>query len=100
MPQSYADIPANQTKLPSGRDLDFAFDFHRDVEGKLGHSDRASRVRTLLASEDLDDELRESVDDRGLAIESRSGIDHAEDARPGGDAIEVAQLALEASEDR
>ena len=44
----------------------------------------------------LDDQVGKAVDDGGLLPESRRGIDHAEDAQPRGDPIQVAQLALQA----
>ena len=42
--------------------------------------------------------LREAVYDVGLAVESGGGIDHAEDAGPAGDAVEVAKRAPQAAE--
>src|SRR4030095_2567069 len=80
--------------------LDLALDLDRNSEGQLGHSYCASRVRAALRTARVDDQVREAVDDGGLAIEARSGIDHAEDPRPRCDAVQRAELALQAAQDR
>jgi hypothetical protein len=38
------------------------------------------------------------MDDAGLLLESGSGIHHAENSNPGGDAVEIAESALAAED--
>jgi hypothetical protein len=53
-----------------------------------------------VRTEHREDQVGEAVDHRGMPIESRRTVHHAEDAHPARDAIEVAELALQAAEDR
>ena len=79
--------------------LDFAFDLDGNVERKLGQSDGTARVRSNAGSEHTQDQICEPVDDCGLTIESRRGVDHAEYPVPARDALQVAELALETAQD-
>src|SRR6185312_12697872 len=80
-------------------ELDFAFNLHRDIEGKLGKAHGTATVGTHLRAVELQDEVGESVDDIRLLVEAGRRIDHAEHARPGRYAVKVAKRTLEAAED-
>lgn len=79
---------------------DYTGDLHRNVEWQLREAHRAARVRSDLRAEDIDDQVGEPIDDTGLPPEPRRGIHHAEDPRPRGDSIEIAELTLQASKYR
>jgi hypothetical protein len=57
-------------------------------------------VCALLRAEHFDDEVCETIDDRGLPVEAGRRVDHAEDSRPGSNSIQVTELALQASQYR
>src|SRR5215471_17597887 len=57
-------------------------------------------MQAALGPVQLDDELGKSIDHRGLLPEPWSGIDHTENPKPRRYPIEIAQRALEASENR
>src|SRR5580765_8867627 len=84
----------------SGAELDLGFDLDRNGERQLEQADGTARVGADLGPEEIDDELAEAVDHRRLADEPRRRVHHAEDPRPGGDAVEGAEGALQAGEDR
>ena len=50
-------------------ELNLTLDFDRDVERQFGHSDCTASVSALLRTKHFDDEVGESVDDRGLLVE-------------------------------
>src|SRR5258706_567941 len=83
-----------------GTELDFAFDFHRNIERQLGHADRASGVGADVRAEEFEQQIGEAVDDARLLIESGRRIHHSEHAGPGGDAIQISQRALQTAENR
>ena len=83
-----------------GDKFDLALDFHGDIERKLGKSDSASAVSADLRAEELENEVREPIDDTGLPVEAGRGVDHSEHTPPGGDSVQVAQRAFQAAEDR
>jgi hypothetical protein len=60
----------------------------------------AERACADLGAEQFERQIGEAVDHVGRAIETRRRVHHAEDSRPGGDAVEVAERALQAAEDR
>src|SRR6185312_16283582 len=84
----------------SGIDLDLRLDLDRNAERQFGHADRGTRVTAALRTIELEDEVRKSVDDQGLLIEARSGVHHSEHPEPRGHAVEIAELALQAPENR
>lgn len=79
--------------------FELAFDFNWDVERKLGEPDRTARMGPFLGPEHAQDEIGEAVDDGGLTVEPGRRVDHAKDSTPTGDALEIAQFTLEASQD-
>src|SRR5262249_36644761 len=81
----------------SGLDLHFGLDLHAEAEGKGGNADGGAGMAAPLRAVQLDDEIGETVDHLRLAVELGRGVDHAEDPQPGGDAVEVAQLARDAA---
>src|SRR5262245_18860489 len=80
----------------SGLDLYFGLDLDAEAEGEGGDADGGAGVAASLRAVEFDDEIREAVDHFRLAVELGRRVDHAEDPQPGGDAVEVAQFALEA----
>jgi hypothetical protein len=80
-------------------DADLGLDLDRDPKGQLSQTHGRSGVGAGLSVE-LDDQVREAIDDRWLALEAGRRADHPEDAQPGRDPIEIAELALEAAQDR
>src|SRR5688572_4474431 len=52
-------------------------------------------MRAAFLAEQLDDEVREAVDDSRLLVEVGCAVDHAEHLDPLDDELEVADLALE-----
>src|SRR5262245_4860389 len=57
-------------------------------------------MRAALGPVEVQDQLGEAVDHARLLVEARRGIHHAEDARPRTHAVEIAERALEAAENR
>ena len=53
-----------------------------------------------IGTEHREDQVGEAVDHGWMTVEIRRAVHHAEDAHPPGDTIEVAELALQAAEDR
>ena len=84
----------------SRKQFNFTLELHRDVEGELCHPYRTSSVGALVRAEDLDDEVGEAIDDRGLLVEARGRVDHSENACPRSNSIQVAELTLQAAEYR
>ena len=70
-------------------DLDLALDLDRNVEGKLGESNGASGVSAGFRPVEFENEILEPVHDARLLLKTRSRVDHAKDATPGSDAVEV-----------
>src|SRR5664279_6134969 len=90
-------------QLPIGAswvDRDLRLDLDGNAEGQLGHAHRRACVLSTLRAVQLHDQVGEAIDDRGLLFETGRGIDHSEDPDPRRYPVEVAQLALEAAEDR
>src|SRR5215470_9384500 len=81
-------------------ELDLGLDLDGDVERQRRHADRRARVSAALRPVELEDELAEAVDYPGGLIEARRHVDHAENAEPVGDAVEIAERALQVSENR
>ncbi len=52
------------------KELDFPFDLNWNVEWQLGHTDGASRVRAPRGTVELENQIREAVDDAWLHIET------------------------------
>ncbi|CAH1691408.1 hypothetical protein CHELA1G2_20998 [Hyphomicrobiales bacterium] len=75
------------------------FNLDRHAEGKGTESNRATRVLTLLA-ENLDEQVRCTIDDFRLSFEFWCAVDHAVDAHDTFDTIEVAYLRLQRCEGR
>ena len=80
------------------KERNFTLDLHGNVEGKLGHANRTTRVSSTLLTKDSKYELSEAVYDRGLSIEPRCRVHHAEHSGPTGDALQASEFALEAAE--
>ena len=59
------------------RNLNNRFDLHRHVEGERRHSDSATCMPTAVA-EDLDEQVRATVDDLWVVGKLRHGVYHAE----------------------
>ena len=84
--------------LNSGK-LGFSLDLHRDIERQFSQAHGAAAAGTHIRSVEFQDEVGKSIDDIRLLVEPGRRIDHAEYARPGRHAIEVAQRTFEAGED-
>src|SRR5690348_13997685 len=102
-PSSEIEKPATRTRVmtPStacDHDRSGLPDLHRNAERQFGHADGAARVRAGLLAPQLQDQVGEAVDHRRLPDETRRGVDHAERAYPVRDAIQVAELPLQAAE--
>src|SRR5215831_19363569 len=97
-----AEVPAGGSRFlhASAAERYLGFDFHRYAEGELGHSDGRPRVPAALRPVQLDDQLGEAVDDGGLIPEAGRRVHHAEHAQPSRYAVEIAELALQAAENR
>jgi len=81
----------------AAEDFNLTFDFDRDIEGQLRKTHRTTAVGADLRSKQLEYEIGESVYHARLLVEPRSGVDHAENPRPGGNALEAAERAPKAS---
>ena len=57
-------------------------------------------MTATLRTVELEDQMRESVDDEWLLIEARCGIHHSEHPEPRSHAVEITELALQAPENR
>jgi len=80
------------------KELNFALDLQGNVEGKLGHSNRAARVSSTLLTKDSKYEFCEPIDDHGLSVETGRRVHHAEHSGLTGDALQASQLSLEAAQ--
>src|ERR1700730_4984472 len=92
------DVPSMEGLGVWWKELNFTLDLHGNAEGKLGHADRATCVSSTLPTKGSKYEFREAVDDRGLLVEPRCRVHHAEHSGPTGDAFQASELALEAAQ--
>src|SRR5262249_46108845 len=64
---------------------------------EFGHAHSRANVLAGLWPVELQDQIREAIDDDRLLAESRRRIDHPEYTKPGGHAIQVTELTLKTS---
>jgi hypothetical protein len=74
------------------------FDLHCDVEGQLCETDGAAGV-TSCVTEDIHQQVGAPIDNSGSLIEPRRDIDHPENFHDPGDAVEIAEIGPQGSED-
>lgn len=74
-------------------------DLDGDVEGQFGQPHRAAGMAAGL-TENVDQQVRASVDDRRRLVETGPDIDHTEDLDDAIDAVEIAELGLQRGQDR
>jgi hypothetical protein len=79
--------------------LYFSLNFRRDIEGKIRQADGPTAVGADFPSKQFQNQIGKAIDDAGLLLEAGSGIHHAENFNPGGDAVEIAESAVQAAED-
>jgi len=95
------DLPIRRPRRvgPALREeLNLAFDLDRDVEWQLGETDGALECAPRPGRR-LEYQSEKPVDDASVAIEPGRGVDHPKDPGPRAHAVEVADRAIEASED-
>jgi hypothetical protein len=84
----------------SGLQLELAVDLDRNAVWQFGHADCGARVLAGLRAEQLVKEIRGAIDDLRHAVESRRDIDHSEQPHHALDAVEIAELRLQAGQNR
>src|SRR5947207_16004756 len=82
-----ADVAADPFARLLDRDDDL--DLDRDAGGQRAHADRRARMPARLAK-DFDKEARATVDDFGVSLKIRCGIDHAHHLYDPLDPVEIA----------
>ena len=84
---------------PGGVKLKFGGDNHAAVQRKSGYADSGACMRPYVGAEDLEDPIRERVQHVGGLGKARVGVDETLHEEPRGNAIQIAQRNLEATED-
>jgi hypothetical protein len=80
-------------------DFDFRFNLHWNIKWQLRHANSTARVSADLRAIEIEDEIGEPIDNTRLFVETWSRVNHAEDATPGSNAVEVTESALQTAED-
>jgi tetratricopeptide (TPR) repeat protein len=93
------DVARRAGRMPGPLRIDalvhryLSLDFHRDVEGEFGDTDRGAGVGAGVGTPQVQDQVGEAVDDGGRPGETGSHVDHAEHAEPARHPVQVAEGA-------
>src|SRR5690348_6380979 len=79
---------------------DLGLDLDRDVEGQYRHPNRRTRMAASFLAIEFEDQVREAIDDGWWLVETGRDVHHPKDAQPGHHAVQITQLALEATKNR
>jgi len=74
----------------------FCFDFDGDVEREARHPHGRARVLRSFAAIEIDDEIAEAFQNRGMAVIRRLSIDHPEGPQPALHLVEITESFLQA----
>src|SRR5262249_50709767 len=91
---------APQSDVSLRAQLELAVDLDGNAVRQLGQTNSGARVLAALRAEELVEEVGGAVDHLGHAVEAGRHVDHAHQSHDALDAVELAQLLLEAREDR
>jgi hypothetical protein len=83
----------------SGTEPGDELDLHGDADRQLGQADSCAGMAPGLA-EDLDQQVRAPVQDRGSLVEAGGHVHHAEDLDDPLDPVKIAEFGLEGGQDR
>src|SRR5512134_1784200 len=93
--------PSRRAEYPgSAPQQHLRLDLDRHAERQLRHAHGAAGVLPAVRPPELEDQVGEAIDHRGLAVKAGRSVHHAEGAHPAIDTVEIAELPLETGEDR
>jgi hypothetical protein len=81
-------------------DLNLGGDHHAEVQGKCRHANRRPSMPTHVLPVQLDNEIREPIDDTGRLAIARFGVDHPVHHQPRRHPVKITQGLFETSQHR